>query len=71
PYWFPRIPMIKGKETCIKRNLEAQGIKLVCDLFTKRNLWALALIRDNIESLESERSVKDSLFFALEGILLT
>lgn len=70
PYWFPRIPMIKGKETCIKRNLEAQGIKLVCDLFTKRNLWALALIRDNIESLESERSVKDSLFFALEGILL-
>jgi len=42
PNWYPQVPMIKGQETCVKRNLEAQGIRSVADLFTKRNLWALS-----------------------------
>src|SRR2546428_721233 len=44
PYWHPAIPMIKGRETCVKRNLAEQGVHTVSDLFTKRNLWALAAI---------------------------
>ena len=34
--------MIKGYETTVKRNLEKQGVRLVDDLFTERNLRALA-----------------------------
>lgn len=70
PYWYPKIPMIKGKETCIKRNLEAQGVKLVCDLFTKRNLWALAAIRSEICRLTFDEDLKHSFLFAFTGILL-
>lgn len=42
PYWYPKNPMIKGRETCVKRDLEGQGVKTVADLFTSRSLWALA-----------------------------
>jgi len=70
PHWYPQIPMIKGKETCVKRNLEAQGVKLVCDLFTKRNLWALAAIRTGIDNLDKGAILKHPMFFVLSGIML-
>lgn len=51
PHWTPRIPMIKGYETTVKRNLARQGIALVDDLFTKRNRWAIAALFDAIDRL--------------------
>ncbi len=68
PYWYPTIPMIKGRETCIKRNLAEQGIYTVADLFTKRNLWALAAIRDAIGTLDND--ISSMLGFAFSAILL-
>lgn len=68
-HWTPKVPMIKGYETTVKRNLEKQGVHLVDDLFTKRNLWALAIIREAALQMPNERS-KDLVLFALTGICL-
>lgn len=73
PHWYPPHKMMNVEDDSKPWGAEwreGRNFRTVSELFTKRNLWALALIRDNIESLKSERSVKDSLFFALEGILL-
>lgn len=66
PYWTPSIPMIKGYETTVKRNLEAQGVHLVDDMFSKRNLWALSLLHKAAISSE----LPDVFLFALTGICL-
>lgn len=66
-YWHPTIPMIQGQETCIKRNLAEQGVHDVADLFTKRNLWALAAILENIKAIST---CTDALLFAFTSILL-
>jgi DNA modification methylase len=65
PHWTPKIPMIKGYETTVKRNLEKQGVHLVDDLFTKRSLWALAAINDF-----ALKSGLDILRFAFTAIIL-
>ncbi len=66
PYWYPKNPMIKGRETCVKRNLEAQGVYIVSDLFTKRNLWGLAAVLDNILQIGLAQS---QLLFIFTSIL--
>lgn len=66
-YWTPKIPMIKGYETTVKRNLERQGVILVDDLFSKRNLWALGLLLNNIRDL---RQNQDTFLFEFTSILL-
>lgn len=69
PYWYPATPMIKGYETCIKRRLDTQGVNLVSDLFTKRNLWALSAYFDAAK--KSDNAVlSDSFRLALNSILL-
>ena len=45
------------------------GVRNVADLFTKRNLWALAAIRDAISKVE-DTAVRDALMFGLTGIML-
>lgn len=70
PYWYPTLKMIKGRETCIKRNLAAQGVHTVADLFTKRNLYALAAIKDTVDSFLLLSNSRDVLKFALSGIIL-
>lgn len=67
PHWYPTIEMIKGRETCVKRNLAAQGVRTVADLFTKRNLWALATIRDACVN----SAARDFLLFVLDTAILT
>jgi DNA modification methylase len=69
PHWHPSAPMIKGRETCIKRNLAAQGVNTVADLFTRRNLWALATIRAHIDRIDDYR-LRDGLLFSFTSILL-
>lgn len=68
PYWIPDIPMIRGYETTVKRDLFAQGVDKVGDLFTKRNLWALSLILEKISSFDSR--MRDVFSFELTSIIL-
>jgi DNA modification methylase len=68
PHWYPTQMMIKGYETCVKRNLEAQGVRTVSDLFTKRNLWALAAYFDAADKTSSD--LADVIKFGLNSILL-
>jgi hypothetical protein len=66
PYWIPATPMIKGFETTVKRNLEAQGVSLVSDLFTRRNLCAMSTL---LEYIDKADSCGDTLRFAFSGAL--
>lgn len=68
PHWCPDVPMIRGRETCVKRNLAAQGVHTVSDLFTKRNLWALAAIRQAADALPPV--ARDAALLALTGTAL-
>ena len=45
------------------------GVKNVDDMFTKRNLWALAALRSAISRFEND-AVRDALMFGLTGITL-
>ena len=45
------------------------GVENVDDLFTKRNLWALAAMRSAISRVEND-AVRDALMFGLTGITL-
>ena len=69
PHWYPDIEMIRGQETCAKRDLAAQGIHRVSDLFTKRNLWALAAILQGIRS-ENVPVTQDALLFIVTSMCL-
>lgn len=44
PHWYPDRDMIAGWETRHKRRLDLQGVLKVSDLYTRRNLWALAAV---------------------------
>ncbi len=46
PHWYPTRDMIAGWETRHKRRLDLQGVVKVTDLYTRRNLWALAAWRE-------------------------
>ena len=48
---------------------EGRNFRTVAELFTKRNLWALAAIRDAISKLE-DTAVRDALMFGFSGIAL-
>lgn len=45
PHWYPDRDMVAGWETRHKRRLDLQGVLKVSDLYTRRNLWALAAVR--------------------------
>lgn len=64
PHWTPNVPMIRGFETTIKRDLFAQGVNLVDDLFTKRNLWALATILESCQQDDRLRFIVHSALIA-------
>jgi len=48
PHWYPDRDMIAGWETRHKRRLDLQGVLKVADLYTRRNLWALAAVVDRL-----------------------
>ena len=68
-HWYPTMPMIAGRETRVKRNLPEQGVHAVADLFTKRNLWALA-VYFQVAREHSDQTAADAFRFALNSILL-
>jgi hypothetical protein len=68
PYWFPKITFIRG-DRYIRDGLVYNNIDTVADFYTKQNLWAIAIIKNEIEKFSDER-IKNSLLFCLTSILL-
>jgi DNA modification methylase len=73
PHWFPQHKMMNVEDDSIpwgdKWRAGTSGFRTVGELFTKRNLWALAAIRAAICQVENV-PVRDALIFALTGITL-
>jgi adenine-specific DNA methylase len=73
PYWIPPHRMMNVESDTEpwgdKWRAGTSNFRAVAELFTKRNLWALAAIRQAIMEL-SDPTVRDKLLFAFEGILL-
>ncbi|MBL3538351.1 DNA methyltransferase [Aminivibrio sp.] len=71
PYWYPKDRMMHApkEQECwgVKWRAGTSNFRTVDELFTKRNLWALAAIRNTIG-----RKIKhsDELFFGFEAILV-
>jgi hypothetical protein len=70
PHWYPDREMIAGWETRYKRRLDLQGVLKVADLYTRRNLWALAAVRAAIERLRSARISGDTWLLSLTAVCL-
>lgn len=74
PHWYPKNRMMNAPEDreCwgVKWRAGTSNFRTVDELFTKRNLWALAAIKNCIIQLNEDRNLKDSLLFSLQGILL-
>jgi DNA modification methylase len=69
PHWYPKDCDMAGLSRYQRDALYYYGVKNVEDLFTKRNLWALAAIRQAISTVE-DSTVRDALMFGFTGIIL-
>lgn len=73
PHWYPPHRMMNVESDTEpwgdKWRAGTSSFRTVAELFSKRNLWALTVIRDAIIGLEDER-VRDVLLFALTGVIL-
>jgi len=67
PYWYPTNAFDDTREMWRGVHRD-QGITRACDFYTKRNLWALARLWENIGSVVSSR-VKEKLQFGLTAII--
>ena len=62
PYWFPHVPFGPEREMW-RASHQAMGISNVSQFFTRRNLHALAALRDGIISV-AEGRIREALLFA-------
>jgi DNA modification methylase len=69
PHWYPRGCDMTWMSRDQRDALYYYGVRNVAELFTKRNLWALAAIRVAITRVEND-AVRDALMFGLTGITL-
>ncbi len=69
PYWIPDIEMIRGQETLRNKDIAGRDWYYVSDLFTKRNLWALSLINNEISNMDSCINYSHPFKIALTGYL--
>lgn len=69
PHWYPRGYDMTGFSRYQRDALYYYDVKEVADLFTKRNLWALASLKSAIEEADDTRAA-DALRFAFSAILL-
>jgi DNA modification methylase len=67
PHWFPAGASMTGFSRYQRDALRLYGIREAADMFTKRNLWALAAIRN---ALSTMGSIADPLLFGFEAILI-
>jgi DNA modification methylase len=72
PHWYPPHRMMNVESDTApwgdKWRAGSSSFRTVAELFTKRNLWALAAIRNAI--VEIDGPARDLLFFGLTGIAL-
>lgn len=68
PYWYPKDEFPLGRQTRKIRKGTA-GISRVDEIYTKRNLWALASLWAKSEAIDSPR-VQLAVKFALTGLML-
>ncbi len=66
PYWHPTAPL---PEKALSHRFSAKGVRSVDALFTKRNLWALALFLDTVRR-ETCGEMRSALEFLLSSSLL-
>jgi DNA modification methylase len=73
PHWYPPHRMMNveddSKPWGDKWRAGTSGFRTVADLFTKRNLWALAAIRHAISEIE-DAAIRDALMFGFTGVML-
>lgn len=67
PHWYPSGCSMTGFSRYQRDALRLYGIKEVADMFTKRNLWALATIREGLRTLGA---MSDPLLFGFEAIVI-
>jgi len=70
PYWYPPHKMMNVEDDLIPWGVEwreGRNFRRISELFTKRNLWALAAILDACKS----SSLADTLLYAFSGNLLS
>ena len=67
PHWFPKGYDMRGFSRYQRDALRLYGVNEVADLFTKRNLWAISVLRHHMQKLGVHR---DPLMFTLTSILL-
>lgn len=67
PYWLPTTHFVKG-DRYHRDGLSYNGIELVSDFFTKRNLWALSILFNGSKNLPEK--YRDVINFTLSSFLL-
>ncbi len=69
PHWYPDGFDMTWMSRYQRDALQYYGVKQVADMFTRRNLWALATIRQAIGKI-GDPAIRDALLFGLSGITL-
>lgn len=73
PYWYPKDRMMHAPEDqeCwgVKWRAGTSNFRTVDELFTKRNLWALAAILASIKNIENP-IIRDAITFCWNSVLL-
>ncbi len=70
PYPYPEGYDMSGFSRYKRDALWLYNVKEVKDLFTKRNLWALSLLKEKITKLTNNKTLIDIILFSLNSILL-
>jgi DNA modification methylase len=74
PHWYPTDRMMHAPEDqeCwgVKWRAGTSNFRTVDELFTRRNLWALAAIKGGIEIITSDDMLKNALLFCWNSIVL-
>jgi DNA modification methylase len=73
PHWYPTDRMMHAPEDQECWGAEwrpGRNFRTVDELFTKRNLWALAAIKGGIEIITSDDMLKNALLFCWNSIVL-
>lgn len=71
PYWYPKNKMMNVDDDSLPWGMEwreGRNFRTVAELFTKRNLWAIAIIRQYATKLSF--GLRDATLFALNAALL-
>jgi len=73
PHWYPQHRMMNEESDTKPWGEEwrqGRNFRTVAELFTRRNLWALATIRDAIDTVENS-TVRDALMLGFSGTILS